>query len=136
MNYLPLICSGILGLTLGIGLNHKMGSPSETVQSVTPPINIYTHSNSPSSQRPLSLEPSAAPSPNDFIPSPGATRDVNALLKKQDTLRRQLAEQSKELQTLNFRLDMLSDNFKPLRKEANDTGVPNSGPTPLLPPIQ
>lgn len=148
MNLLTTFCALVLGITIGVAFNHnrelddslQKNSNNRPVQ----PINIYT---TPAGY----ITPTSEQTPGATVLQPQSTkaiprnnttatnRNLTDLINQQKAIVRQLAEQSKEIQTLTFRQDSYSDKFIPLRKESNSTGSepsPASGLTPLLPPIQ
>lgn len=147
MNFLTTFCSLVLGITIGVTFNHHR-QLDDSIQSASnaralPPINIYTTPNtyftpiSGQATAPVNIE---QPTKNvSNIQSRASDQKLEEIANQQKALLRQLAEQSKEIQSLTFRQDTFSDKFIPLRKEtdsSNGEPSPASGLSPLLPPIQ
>lgn len=143
MNLLPTFCAIILGATIGVTFNHKSKLANQHKNTSTsqtlPPINIYANLQTPVDSQtttPIDNQPIFLPTSQN-IPKQ-LSKDLAIVLKQQSILQRQLAEQSKELQNLTFRVDSHSNRFVPLRKESDtsDTlqNIEPSNLTPLLPP--
>jgi len=147
MNLLPIFCATILGITIGVAFNHKskLNQSPEIISTAQPipPINIYTNLQSPSQELSTTQVPTntiVSPSTPAILNSQNISeKDLKNILSEQATLKRQLREQSQELQTLTFRVDSHSSSFQPLQQESNNTSsipqtINTQGLTPLLPP--